>query len=434
MERQLMNKIWALAIVLVTAGCQDKIYETFQANSPVYMTYEDLRAAVKQENPRDIKNPGKIYFKDNYLFVNETMKGVHVLDVHDPSDPEKVAFISIPGNVDIAVKENVLYADSYVDLVAIDISDLDQIKEVARSEDIFPYILPPYDQEYRVAEVDKEKGVVLEWELKEIRQEFKRIDYPVYYYNTFSEKASLDMLNFTAATGGVGGGGGTTFGVGGSMARFGLYGDFLYVVDRSNLYTFNVAHVDNPVSLGTKNIGWDIETLFIYNQHLFFGTTTGMLVYNLEVEQNPSYVSRYTHITSCDPVVVQNDIAYVTLRDGGFCGSAVNRLDVLEMKDNYTKINLVASHSMANPHGLGIDGDILFICDGEAGLKVYNASDPLLIAQRRIASFPGIHAKDVIPLDNYLFMIGSGGFYLYDYSNLQDIRLLSTIPVAPAEE
>jgi hypothetical protein len=423
-----------LLIFFAITGCEDKIYETFMANAPVYLSYEELRSAVRQEASRAIENPGKIYFKDNYLFINELMKGVHVLNMDDPANPDPVAFIAIPGNVDIAIKENVLYADSYVDLAAIDVSNVNNIKEVGRSEGIFPYILPPYDVEYRVAEVNKELGVVVEWELKEVRQQVRRVDYPVYYYGTFAENVSMDKLNYTSSSGGVGGGSGTTFGVGGSMARFGLYDDYLYIVDNSKLYVFDVSDLKNPVDLGEKAIGWNIETMFIYNHHMFLGTTTGMLVYSLEIEEDPTFVSRYTHITSCDPVVVQNDLAYVTLHSGGFCANSVNRLDVIRMKDNYTKTDLIASYPMANPHGLGIDGDILFVCDAGAGLKVFNASDPLTIDEHQLAVFPDIDAKDVIPLDNYLFMIGSGGFYLYDYSDLGNIYLISTIPVSESKD
>jgi len=79
------------------------------------------------------------------------------------------------------------------------------------------------------------------------------------------------------------------------------------------------------------------------------------------------------------------------------------------------------------PQGLGIDGDLLFLCDGDAGLKVYNAADPLSILQ--IAIFPSINAYDVIPMHNYLFMIGEKGFTLYDYSNIKDIKQIGFIPV-----
>jgi hypothetical protein len=416
--------------IVLLSGCQDKLYETFTANSPVYLSYEDLRSAVKIETSRDIEKPGKIYFKDNYIFINEIMKGVHVLDVSDPASPVKVGFIEIPGNVDIAIKEDVLYADSYVDLVAIDVSDLDNVKETGRVEDIFPYTVPEYDTEYRLAEIDEEKGVVVEWQLKEIKQEIEQYYYPIYYARSYAENMALDGAYFSSKTSGVGGGGGTTFGVGGSMARFGLYKDYLYTVDNYQLYTFKISDLDNPVEMGKKSIGWNVETMFIYDDHLFFGTTSGMLIFSLEIEQSPTYINQYNHITSCDPVVVQDDLAYVTLHDGGWCGRSVNRLDVIKMNSDYTQLSPLASYPMASPRGLGIDGDVLFICDGDAGLKVFDASDPLQISSNKLAEFPDINTYDVIPLNNYLFMIGDGGFYLYDYSNLQNIHLLSTIPIS----
>ena len=47
----------------------------------------------------------------------------------------------------------------------------------------------------------------------------------------------------------------------------------------------------------------------------------------------------------------------------------------------------------------------------------------------RIAHFKEIKTYDVIPLNKFLFMIGDDGFYLYDYDNLQDIKLSGSIPV-----
>ncbi len=415
---------------MLVSGCQDEIFETFKGNSPIYLSYEELRESVTYTSSREISKPGKIYFKDNYVFINEIMEGVHVVDVTDPSSPSKVGFIEVPGNVDIAIKEDVLYADSYVDLVAIDVSDLNNIQEVGRVEKIFPYTLPEYDVNYRVAKVEEEKGVVIDWELKTIKQEIEQVYYPIYYTRGGPE---FDMANFASSpklTGGVGGGSGTTFGVGGSMARFGLYKDFLYTVDQTQLYTFGIEDLTNPTELDKQYINWGVETMFIYDDHLFFGTTTGMIIYSLEIENSPKYVNRYNHIRSCDPVVVQDDIAYVTLHDGAGCGRSVNRLDVIKMNDDYSVLDLLASHSMANPHGLGIDGEVLFICDGDAGLKIFNASDPLLISSNKIAEFPDINTYDVIPLNDYLFMVGDGGFYLYDYSDLQNIHLLATIPVS----
>ena len=417
-------------VALLFSGCRDRLFETFEANTPVYMSYDELRSAVKEENSRAIEKPGKIYFNDNYLFINELMEGVHVIDVSEPANPQNVGFIDIPGNVDIAIKEDVLYADSYVDLVAIDVSDLNNIEEVGRVEDIFPYTVPEYDTDYRLAEVDQDKGVVVDWEIKQTKQEVEQHYYPVYYAKSYAENIVYDGAYFSAASSGVGGGSGTTFGIGGSMARFGLYKDYLYTVDQSKLYTFEITDLASPEKVNEKNIGWDVETMFIYNDHLFFGTTSGMLVFSLEIEQNPSYINQYTHITSCDPVVVQNDLAYVTLHDGGSCGRSVNQLDVLRLYDNYSSLTLMKSYPMANPHGLGIDGDLLFICDGDAGLKIFDASDPMHISAHQLAEFLDINTYDVIPVNNYLFMIGDDGFYLYDYNDIQNITLLSQIPIS----
>lgn len=84
---------------------------------------------------------------------------------------------------------------------------------------------------------------------------------------------------------------------------------------------------------------------------------------------------------------------------------------------------------MFNPHGLGIDDGILFICDGADGLKVYDAENPLAIQSNMIAHFDEIDTYDVIPLGNILIMIGQDGLFQYDYSNPTNIVLLSHIRI-----
>uniref|UniRef100_UPI003217AC2D LVIVD repeat-containing protein n=1 Tax=uncultured Draconibacterium sp. TaxID=1573823 RepID=UPI003217AC2D len=419
-----LKNIVAITLLLISFNaCMDEYTEEFTANKPVYLSYEDLRSAVKLTDARDLVNPGKIYFKDGYIFVNEEFKGVHVIDNSNPENPANIGFIEIPGNVDIAIKNNILYADSYIDLVAIDISNINQPVEVSRVEEILPYTLPQTDNEYRIADVDEEKGVVVEWEITKVRQEMEYHYYP-YYFRAKYDYAMADMAT-NAGTSGQG----STFGVGGSMARFGLYDDYLYAVDMSTLHILDVKNEENPKDIGKQNVGWDVETMFIYDDHMFFGTRSGMRIFSLEVPTVPTYVSDFWHVTSCDPVVVADGYAYVTLRGGNDCGSTVNRLDVLQLADNYADNTLVGSYPLHGPYGLGIDDETLFVCDGEAGLKIYDVSDKTQIDDHLISSFPNINAYDVIPQNNYLFMIGEDGFYQYDYSDLQNIHEVSFIPV-----
>ncbi len=409
------------------SSCTDQIFETFTANSPVYLSYDELRSAVKMTAAREMNNPGKIYFKDQYIFINEKMKGVHVYDVSDPKNPQNKGFIEIPGNIDIAIKDNILYADSYVDLVSIDVSNFSAIKETGRVQKVFPYTLPKYDTNYPMARVDETKGVVSGWEIKNVRQELEQRYYPVYY-----RAESYSAMDMNYAKGGISGIGatGSTYGVGGSMARFGLYKNFLYIVDNNQFHTFKLNSSSSVTKLNSNYVSWMVETIFITDDHLFLGTQNGMIVMSLEVPERPSQKGTFSHMTSCDPVVVKGDLAFVTLKGGTTCrGGTLNQLDVIRMTNDYTKFTLLNSYPMYGPQGLGIDDDLLFICDGDAGLKIYNVANPMLISQNLIASFPSINAYDVIPMNNYLFMVGETGFLLYDYSNIQNIKQIGFIPV-----
>jgi len=410
-----------IALAMVT-GCRDKITEIFVANSPVYMSYDDLRLAVKQKAAAELVNPGKIYFKDDYLFIVEEMKGIHVINNSDPANPVNETFIEIPGNVDLAVKGNILYADSYVDLVAIDVSDLSNIHEVGRVEDVLPYTLPPYDDDYPLASIDEDDGVVIDWEVKEVRQELNTGYYPVYWKGGW-ETAMND------ASGGISGGiGSDGAGIGGSMARFGLAENTLFAVDNTTLHIFSLTHPEQPVFKKDFNAGWGIETLFILGKHLFLGTNNGMRIYDISIPNSPMYVSDFWHATGCDPVVVQGELAFITLRGGNACGNNVNQLVVVSVRDITKPVELI-TYPMEGPYGLGVDGDLLFVCDGDAGLKVFDKKDHMHITDHLIARFADIRGYDVIPIDGVLMLIGDDGLYQYDYSNPRNIILLSKIEI-----
>ena len=418
-----------LFIIFSVVSCTDKYTEEFMVNNPVFLSYDELRTSIKASPAKTLKNPGKIYFKDNHIFIVEELSGIHVINYENPENPQNITFIEIPGCVDIAIKNNSLYADSYIDLVVIDIADLNQIKETNRIKNVLPYTVPPTGNQYPVTDVNAENGVVVRWKAETIRREIEQVSYPInqyphYKFGNFRSDASYSSLSSGSVSGG------SSFGIGGSMARFGLYDKYLYVIDNSRCHVFNVEVAESPVNSGSQSVGWDVETMFIYDNHMFLGTMSGMLIYSLENPVAPTSVSSFWHATSCDPVVVADGYAYITLRNGVDCrASDINRLDVIKLSDDYKDNFLISSFNMTNPHGLGIDGDILFLCDGDAGLKVFDATDKVQVGNRRIAHFPNIHAYDVIPVNNILFMVGNDGFYFYDYSDVTDIKLKGKIAV-----
>lgn len=406
------------------SSCEDSTFREYKGYAPVYMSYEDLRASVTTKQNVDLENPGKIYYKDNYIFIVEELKGIHVFDNTNPASPVKKVFINLPGVVDISISGYILYADSFVDLVILDVENIDNIHEVGRVKDILPYTVPPVKEDYPMAYVDEERGVVIDWDLKTIKEKIHNEPYPwpIYYKGGI---AFMDAMNASGASSGISGSG---TGFGGSMARFGIKENVLYIVNSNNLKVFDITSRTKPYNMGDFYPGWNIETMFLTGNYMFLGTTTGMVILDISNPLIPATKTFFNHARSCDPVIVDDTLAYVTLRSGTTCGGSVNCLDVVNIK----KINspsVVATFAMTNPHGLGKKGDLLFVCDGDAGLKVFDASDPKTVGNRLIYTYANINTYDVIPVGDLLVMVGDDGLYQYDYSDIRNIRLLSKIEV-----
>src|SRR5690606_29961167 len=139
----LLEILSSVCFLLFLSSCQDQIESTytFKTQMPVYMQMSTVREGeIIIEPGKPLENPGKIYLYGDYLLINEPQKGIHIIDNSNPSNPKSLNFIPIPGNVDLAVNADMLYADSYVDLLTFDISDPQSIEMVKRVEDVFPHM------------------------------------------------------------------------------------------------------------------------------------------------------------------------------------------------------------------------------------------------------------------------------------------------------
>ena len=77
---------------------------------------------------------------------------------------------------------------------------------------------------------------------------------------------------------------------------------------------------------------------------------------------------------------------------------------------------------MENPYGLGIKDQMLFVCDGNSGLKVYNKTDVMNLQLTN--QFKNINAFDVIPLDDKLLLVGQNTLFQYKYAQ-NNLELIS---------
>jgi hypothetical protein len=218
-------------------------------------------------------------------------------------------------------------------------------------------------------------------------------------------------------------------GIGGSTARFTVSGNALYMVSSTALQAYDITNGSDPKKGNKTNLGFGVETIFPYRNNLFIGTKTGMYIYDINQPNAPRQVGLYTHILSCDPVVAQGNYAYVTLRSGTNCRGqsvSVNSLDMIDIS-NLSSPKLLKSYPMTNPHGLGADSTLLFVGEGDFGLRVMDIGNPLDV--REVQYFYNTKTYDVIPTKKLLIVTGPDGIYQYSYADLKQLKLLSKIPV-----
>jgi len=395
MKKNLISALRLLLVFAVFTGCKKDEYETIQIVKMI--SPKEMRAlptGLTKATPA--KKTGKIYIYNDYLFINEPNEGIHIYNNTNPNAPVNMAFLKIPGNVDLAIHNNILYADNFIDLLAFDLSNMNNIKLVKRVTDVFNQFYNPGIEKY----IYTYKDTVVK------KQTYKK---GIYYDATYSSSSSQ---------------GGS--GQGGSMARFTLINDYLYTVGVNNLSLFNVKTASNPTFLKAINLGWGVETIFPYDNKLFIGTNRGMHIFSAADPANPVQLSTYSHVFACDPVVVQGKYAYVTLRTGNTCRQAINQLELVDIEDP-TKPKQIAVYPMQNPHGLSTSGDHLFLCEGNYGIKSFNISDKSKIGDNMLQHLSNIKSFDVIAGPKSLIVTGEDGVYQFNYNNAANLRQLSII-------
>jgi len=420
----------SIALISSLSSClEDSCDETrtFIEFTPVFVTPEEFRIEPSFISDRQVESTGKIYYYNNILMINEQYEGVHLFDNSNPANPTKMGFWAIPGNLDISIKEGIMYADSYVDLLTIDVSNIENPTLLCRDEEVFN-IYNWFDENQGYYVYDRQTGRTIDIDCSD----------PNYDSAKFNRGGDVFLIDTDQVAGGAGGfensgpsssTNNSIIGIGGSLARFSVINDYLYVINTQQLVAYNLDNPSKPQKTQITDVDWGIETLFPYKNYLFIGGNAGMFIYDATTPEAPTYVSEFRHANACDPVFVKDDIAYVTLRDGNFCQNFINQLDVIDVSD-ISNPTLIESFDMFNPHGLSVRDNNLYICEGAAGLKVFENDNLNNITGNKIEEINSIHAFDIISLaSDHQLVIGNDGLYQYDSSDPSDLKEISRITV-----
>lgn len=393
----------------------DDITDTVSVIVPVIKTKAEVRNAIFVTAPEPTSADGKIYVYDDLLFYIAQNSGIHIFNNQNPASPQNLAFINLEGVNDISIKDNILYADNFMDLVVFDITNISDIELINVEEDMLTFF-PSFSGEsvtyfLNLYPADEDEFVA-KYEIVEMERAFVENNPDFYNYN--------EVFTFDNALANAG-----NIGVGGSYAKFQIYNNALYVLENYKLDTFDISDIYNVTHSSETYMGsWfggELETTFIQKNYLFIGATNGMHIVSLEDEFTPLYVSSFIHATGCDPVVVEGNTAYITVRGGNTCGAIEDQINVIDVTDiaNPTEYS---TYFLSSPYGLGIKNQVLYVCN-DTGLHVFNAQNPSEISLENSYDAP---IKDVIALPSHLIGVGENVIYQYNYTDDFGLDLIST--------
>jgi len=421
----MLNHIYLITLItfLFTGCMKDKITRTYKISTPIFEVLTKFRETIKSHPATEICVAGKITVDGNYIYLSEPYKGIHVIDNSNPASPKNVSFINIPGNEDMAISGKTLYADAYGDLVTFDISNPLDVVAKNFAANVFPdhaiYIFAPGFAGGSNFNPDS-VNIIVGYTTRDTTVDYDPVNvYPVYSGcpycsiapNPASQAPVAAVPNKTATNG--------------STARFSIINKFLYTVGYSSLTTFDISNSFVPAQKSIVQVDWHVETIYPMKNRLFVGTNNGMYMYDVQsAPSKPSLIGQFTHVRACDPVIADDNYAYVTLNDSSACLGFVNELQIIDIRDVSNAVE-VKSYGLTHPVGLSKDGDLLFICDGKDGLKVYNTAnvnDLQLIKKLNDGA-----DYDVIAQNGIAIVVASNGIFQYDYSDLANIHLISKL-------
>src|SRR5262245_44645525 len=81
---------------LLVSGCSkdgtNTKTQTYTIYTPVYKNKADVLASINGASTTAIEHAGKLYIKDNFIYLNDVNKGIHIIDNSDPAHPLQVAY------------------------------------------------------------------------------------------------------------------------------------------------------------------------------------------------------------------------------------------------------------------------------------------------------------------------------------------------------
>ena len=341
-------------------------------------------------SPNEFYDISNIYLTDSLLLISDTFNGITVYSTAASDTPTLITSIPLNGARGMAVKNDIIYAGLW-----------DRIGVYRLTDD------GGYDSLHSIT--------LSTWFEGDDIMEVQRYEYhrPFFSCSGCSAPMTADEMS----------GGGST-GTGGSYAVFAVIDRFLYYVDQSELIALDITDPAKPKELSRLYIDWSIETLYPMEEYLYIGGQMGMYVVDRHNGAQPKMIGSLQHFRACDPVVVRDTFAFVTLRSGSGCGGSENTLLTVSVA-NPINPKLLNEKGVVTPYGLAVQDSLLFVANGENGYTLFRTEES--IKPQIVKQWDDPPAKDFIWSGTSMYMMGFNQVHLVDVSDPMEPRITFTI-------
>jgi hypothetical protein len=412
----------AILLTAVLFSCTNdtgNVEVTYLEATAIYGDMDAIRAIPLNKEPRSIENPGKIYISEEFVLIGEEGAGIHVVNNQDRANPSSDAFIHIPGNKEFFVSGKYLYAESYYDLLKIDISNPSLAVLMSRSKNAIQEDFINDKGETLIGFSYKEKTITLDENddfMNEVLDD--QLVYLDFAKNVIPKSSVPSSFSGNSAQSI------------GTLNRITKADNHIYVVSNNNMIILedNEDGFSNNI-VRLENVKEEMETVFPFQNNLFVGSKTSMSIFDISNGNHPIERYEFEHATSCDPVLPYSDLAFITLRTADFslCPGNINALLTIDISDLSNPIQ-ISETQLASPYGMSVINDKLYVGNGENGLSIFDVSqpkNPILIQTNN-----DIVAYDIIadPANSdYIFVAGLNGMNQYKIGEDLSLQWTSNI-------
>lgn len=235
--------------------------------------------------------------------------------------------------------------------------------------------------------------------------------------------------------------------IGSSTSKFKIYNNRLYSIKDNFLKVYDISDADNIQPLSWTYLNSPITSMFVYDEKLIAATNSGLKIFSIKDDMIEFLKNSDTFIP-CQRFFVEDTLLYV-LNNLDTCKDYLydmysydpyyyeevdrfkedptnnmildNGIEVYDVSD-FSSPKLLTKISSYNPIALSVKDDLLYVCEGKYGLKVYDinrSENNISLSRNNI--YRDAKCSDLITSSGYLYTITADNLGIYDYNQLDNI-------------